>query len=481
MAAATALRPFDDGKAAVFKAGGVLRGAAGRGGRTGGVRPVGAGRFPGRVGLHLVEQKGGGLLKLFGGAGRRLGVLLHGRLDGGGVQPGGEIGDLLIQQRVGRGVRLAPGGRRGGGAGGRRGAGGAGFGRRLRAGGLEVQRVGQRRKGVLLIPVGAGRAGGGGRRGLLPVLLKDDGPGGLAVHRGGPRRLGRAHRAAAHRGAGDFGAGLAFLRDEQQRALVPGAEGDGRRAGFEAQGAAAHQVQQMVGDGGVGQVRPDSLGHGAPLVAQHHAGGLPHRGRQVDHRIVGPGHGQRQLGPAGGRLQHVAGEFLQQRRRGHDLAGAGRVGPGLVAEVVGGFAVFQRLQQRPHQPAGHLVGGHQQAAFVQQCGQRGLGQADLAGAVHRVAQPGAEFLGPFFTVFIRHGLGRRRHLNADGEFAVPLQQAQPGAAFGLGGAHGGRHIGGGQAEHAQDAQLACEHHGLHPHRGMVGRFTVRAPAGRVPA
>ena len=240
--------------------------------------------------------------------------------------------------------------------------------------------------------------------------------------------------------------------------LVSGAELDGPGGVFQPQGAAAHQIQQVVADGGVGQLRADGAGHRAAAVAQQHKGGLAHGGRHVTDRIVRLPHRQRQLGAAGSRLHHIAGKAVEQAGRRDDLAGADRVGVGLGAKVKGGLAVLQRPQQRPHQPAGRLVSGHQQAALFQQGVQRSLGQAGLAGGIQGVAKAGGQFLRPLVAVFVGHCLRGGGRLHADGKLAVPLQQAQAGTAVRLRLAQDGGDLGRCQAEHAQDAQL-CGHHG----------------------
>ena len=423
-------------------------GAPGRGNRAGGRGFFRRGGLPGRFFGLLLKQAAGRPLELIRRTGRGLLVGDAGRLHGRRVQRGGKIGDLPVQQRgfgdLGRRSRFGgPGGflgvglcrraglgsgwnlrradrfrRRRGSTALRHGTAGAGRGGGRRSHGGELGGVGGRRFLLRLRRgVGSGRGGAGGDRGFKGDGAHRDGILGAGAGHGG---FAQGRRFAAHREPGAGGAGLALAADEQQGVLPPGAEGDGGAAQMQPQRAAAHQVQNVVGDGGIGQVGAEGTGRSPLLAAQQHKGRLAHRGGHIDGGIVRPRQLHGDLGAAGGGLHHIAGELFEQGGGGHDALGIEGTGIGLCAEIEGGLAVLQPAQRAAQQPAGQLVGGHQQAPLFEQGIQRGLGQRGIPHAVNRVAKAVADFPGPAVAVFVSHGLGGGGCLDADKVLPVPL-------------------------------------------------------------
>ena len=358
------------------------------------------------------------------------------------------------------------------------------------AGGTDVQRVGSvcsRGGGCLVFLVQfrfkANRAGGFGyRRGrsMGAAHIQVAGRAGVSGFRRGRFRRRRGHRlggvkvqhrlkvcravrlgggrcAAAQREPHRVAPLTPGLGHDQQRPLPPRAEDDAGIGQPQAQHAAAQQVQDLVADGGIVQVRRQRAGGSTVVIADQHKGALAHGSGHVHGGKVRPCGLHGGQGAACGGLHHIAGEFFQQLGRHRDLLLLFGVSVALGAKVKHSFAVGQRLQQRTNQTARSFIRRHQQLALFQQGVQRSLGQAGLAGGKHIIAKFGAQALHPFFAVLLGHGAVGRTDLHADGKLAITFQQAQAGAAIGSCLTQHRRNFRRRGAEDAQNSQFCVYH------------------------
>ena len=247
------------------------------------------------------------------------------------------------------------------------------------------------------------------------------------------------------------------FRNQQQRPVTAGAEGNAGIRQTQPLQAAAQQIKDLVADGRIVEFRRQGAGRCTVAVADQHKGALSYGGGHVGSGKIGAGYLQRRNGTPCGSLYHIPGKFFQKLLGHLDLALALGIGVAFGAKIKHRFTVRQRLQQIAQQAAGGFIHRHQQLALLQQQVQRSLGQAGLPHCENIIAKLGVEFLYPFVAVLLCHGTVGCADLYADGKFAVPFQQTQTGAAVGTGLPQHGRNFGGCGSKNAQNFELCVDH------------------------
>ena len=237
-------------------------------------------------------------------------------------------------------------------------------------------------------------------------------------------------RCAAPQGEADRVAPFpSGFRNDQKRMVFTGAEGNAGVGQPQTLQAAAQQVQNLVADGRIVEVRRQRTGSRSVPVADQHKGTLPYRGRHIGSRKIRPCNLQCRKCPPCGGLHYIPGELFEQLGRHFDLALVLCMGIAFGTKIKYRFAVLQRLQQITENPSRCFVHRHQQLPLLQQQIQRCLCQACLSGGKNIIAKLGVEFLYPLIAILFSHRPVGCADLHADSKLAVPFQQAQPRTAI----------------------------------------------------